>query len=62
MIFLGADAVSRFTGPESQEEDVMDINLGGAFLEGMLRFWWAWLLVVLFAIGRRPRVVNGHLN
>ncbi len=56
MTFLGADAVSSFTSPESQEEDVMDINLGGAFLEGMLRFWWAWLLVVLFAIGRLPRV------
>lgn len=34
----------------------MDFDVGGAFLEAFLRFWWVWMLVVLFAIGRLPWV------
>ncbi|WP_019594136.1 NERD domain-containing protein [Thioalkalivibrio sp. ALM2T] len=39
----------------------MELDLGGAFLQGFLHWWWVWLLVLAVAIGRLS-VVKGWLG
>ncbi|WP_018137580.1 MULTISPECIES: nuclease-related domain-containing protein [unclassified Thioalkalivibrio] len=34
----------------------MDIDLGAAFINGALQFWWAWMLAALVAVARFPKV------